>query len=234
MNIIRFAKNAYEPVYDLVRLPVAISIFIVSLAIVSSYTFYVPPNFEEGFLVGRKSYFFATPYAIGFYAHIIGAPIALISGTFQLNRHILQRLPRLHRILGRITIFSTMLLASPGGLIMAFGTNSGRNATLCFVLMSLLTFWFACMTWRTAVARNFKSHRRWASRCYVMLSSAIVLRVIDLFLRGQGVPGPSSYGISIWLSWLPGMLVLEILNHWSVYFPRPSNRAVECQPNQPS
>ena len=94
---------------------------------------------------------------------------------------------------------------------MAFGTHAGRMATLCFVLMSLLTSWFAWMAWRTAVMKNWSAHRRWAWRCYLMLASAIVLRVIDPILRDAGVPDLFSYRFSIWLSWLPALLLFEVL-----------------------
>lgn len=211
MLLSRFAKNSYERFKDLIRLPIALFVLATTVLIVASYAFYFPPNFNEGFLAGRSHYFYATPYAIGFYAHIVGAPVGLVAGTLQMNKTILRRLPYLHRTFGRITIFSTLLLASPGGLIMAFGTHAGRMATLCFVLMSLLTSWFAWMAWRTAVMKNWSAHRHWAWRCYLMLASAIVLRVIDPILRDAGVPDLFSYRFSIWLSWLPALLLFEVL-----------------------
>jgi len=194
---------------NFMALPAAMFVILAAVLIASTYTLYLPPNFAEGFLAGRASYFFSTPYGIGFYAHILGAPLALICGTLQLNQSLLRRFPRVHRILGRIMILSTLMLASPGGFIMAFGTNAGPSAVLCFLLMSLLTAWFAAMSWRMAVQRRFAAHRVWAWRCYLMLVSAVVLRVIDPVLREMGVPDLVSYRLSLWLSWVPSLVIFE-------------------------
>jgi hypothetical protein len=209
--------HAIKSFNEFVRLPIALFVVFATILIVKSYHFYIPPKFNTGFLAGRETYFFSTPYAVGFYLHIVGAPLALIAGTLQFSRTILKRLPKLHRTLGRTAIISTIGFATPGGLIMAFGTRTGSSAVLCFLVMNLLTAWFAWMAWRTAVARRFVDHRRWAWRCYLMLASAILLRIIDPVLRETGVPDLQSYRLSIWLSWLPSLVCYEILHsRWSL------------------
>jgi hypothetical protein len=116
----------------------AIVIFWIGLRIVMVFDSYFPPDFQHGFLAGRQSYFRTSVYGAGFYLHIIGAPIALLSGLTQFSRGLLRWSPGLHRLLGRTYAFSVLFAAAPGGLVIGLRTFAGPSAAVCFVVMSLL------------------------------------------------------------------------------------------------
>lgn len=192
----------------------AIVICWIGLRIVMVFDSYFPPDFQHGFLAGRQSCFRTSFYGAGFYLHIIGAPIALLSGLTQFSRGLLRWSPRLHRLLGRTYAFSVLFAAAPGGLVIGLRTFAGPSAAVCFVVMSLLVSLSTVLAWRAALQRRFTSHRRWMTRSYLLMVSAILLRLIDPALRNAGVPDTLSYQWSVWLSWVPSLVLFELLEHW--------------------
>lgn len=187
----------------------AVAILVIAFRITRTYRFYFPPDFGQGFLRARDAYFWSSLYGVGFYLHIIGAPLALISGLPQFSRLLLRWSPRLHRLLGRIYAVSVLAGAAPGGLIMGFRSFAGIPAWICFTVMSLLVSVFTLLAWRDALRRRIQSHRRWMTRSYLMMVSAVLLRLIDPLLRDLGVPDVPSYVCSLWLSWVPSLVVFE-------------------------
>lgn len=81
----------------------------------------------------------------------------------------------------------------------------------CFLVMSVSTWFFTWKGWRAAKRREFAAHRKWMWRSYLMLVSAVILRLIDPALRHAGVPDLLSYQASVWLSWVPSLGLFEIL-----------------------
>jgi hypothetical protein len=47
-------------------------------------------------------------------------------------------------------------------------------------------------------------------RSYLMMASAVLLRLIDPVLRDLGVSDMPSYVWSLWLSWVPSLLIFEL------------------------
>lgn len=192
----------------------AIAVMVIAFRILGTYGYYFPPDFQNGFLQDRQDYFWSSFYGVGFYLHIAGAPLALISGLPQLSRMVLRWSPRLHRVLGRVYALAVLLAAAPGGFVMGFRSFAGTPALICFTVMSLLVTVFTVLAWRAALRRRFQSHRRWMIRSYLMMVSAILLRLIDPLLRDLGVPDLTSYVSSLWLSWVPSLVIFEVFEHW--------------------
>ena len=84
------------------------------------FGYYFAADLEYGFLRDKRDFFFSSGYFVAFYAHIVGAPVAFISGTLQVSRTLRQHWPRLHRWLGRFYCVSVLVAAAPGGLVMGF------------------------------------------------------------------------------------------------------------------
>ncbi len=148
-----------------------------TVAIVLNYRDYFPANFRSDFLLGRESYFDGA-YAIAFYTHILSGPFCLLAGLVLLSRPIRRRYPAWHRRLGRSMVVCVLVLLTPSGLWMSAYAMTGRVAALGFALLSLATFVAAALGWRAALRRDFVHHERWMQRLYVLLASAVVLRII--------------------------------------------------------
>ena len=171
-----------------------------------SYGDYFPPNFRSDFLLGRSQYFFGA-YQWAFYAHIVSGPFTLIAGLALMSERFRRHVPHWHRRVGRLQIACVLLLLVPSGFWMAWYAARGAMAVAGFATLAVATAATAVMGWRTAVKRRFVEHAQWMQRCYALLCSAVVLRVIggasDLFDAGW------TYPYAAWVSWLLPLMMLE-------------------------
>lgn len=167
---------------------------------------YFPPNFRADFLQGREGYFFHG-YQWAFYAHIVSGPITLVLGLVLLSQKFRRRWPRWHRLLGRVQVALVLLLVTPSGLWMAAYAASGPVAGVGFAALSITTAACAALGWRAAVRRQFEQHRWWMLRCYTLLCSAVVLRLIGG--ASELLEIYWTYPFAAWVSWLAPLAVLE-------------------------
>jgi hypothetical protein len=188
----------------------AVLILKVTLSVTLGYADYFPPNFQSDFLRGRQSYFFES-YQWAFYAHIASGPIALILGVILLSQQFRTRFPKWHRNLGKVQIANVLLLVAPSGLWMARHAQTGPLAGIGFALLAILTAVCACFGWRSAVNRRFAEHRRWMLRCFLLLCSAVIIRLIGGLATVMNVGAIWIYPIAAWLSWLAPLAVFELI-----------------------
>ncbi len=187
--------------------------------ILFNYPSYFPADFESPFLIDREKDFHDI-YRTSFYVHIVSSPIALIIGLFLVSSYSRRWLPRVHRIFGRIQIATVCLTVAPSGIVMSFYALGGVMSTAAFLFLSVLTAATALLGFRSAVIGQFKDHQRWMWRCWILLSSAIVLRLLTMVLSPFGWEPLMLYRFTAWLSWLMPLMVLELTN-WLLMEARP-------------
>lgn len=184
----------------------------VGAMILAPFGYYFAADLEYGFLRDKREFFFSSGYCFAFYAHIIAAPIAFISGTLQVSHTLRQHWPRLHRWLGRLYCISILVAASPGGLVMGFWAYGGLSSQLCFSLLAGLTWIATFLGWCFGRRGNAQCHAKWMMRSYVLLASAICLRMLHPILSGFELSHELTYQLSVWMSWLLPLSVLEMGN----------------------
>jgi len=109
--------------------------------------------------------------------HLISAVIIILAGTLQLIPQIRNRFPVFHRWTGRLYIVTAFTVSLAGLYLMwARGTVGDLPQHLGTSLMAILIMIFALMALRYAVARDFKTHRRWALRLYLVVSASLFIR----------------------------------------------------------
>jgi uncharacterized membrane protein len=183
----------------------------VLVAILSNYPDYLPPNFDSPFLQGREATF-GGAYRVAFYLHIFSAPLVLISGLILLNDYVRRRHSTWHRWLGRVHVVVLLLLVLPSGMVMSQHAFGGSPAVLSFLLLSLTTAGCAIVGVVHARRRQFGRHRRWMLRCYLLICSAVILRLISGAAGLAGAPNPElDYIIAAWSSWLLPLAAYEII-----------------------
>ena len=192
------------------RFAVGSVVLLVGWLILSPYAHYVPPDFGRGFLKNKADYFYSSGYFLGFYAHIFSAPIALACGTLQMSRSIRIGWPRVHRSLGQVYVALVLCLAAPGGVIMATRAYGGASSVVCFALIGVLAWVFTLIAWRKARSGHYAAHGRWMGRSYLMMCSAVMLRLIHYLLQPLGLDPTVTYQTAAWLSWVPSLLALEL------------------------
>ncbi|MCY2977701.1 MAG: DUF2306 domain-containing protein [Planctomycetota bacterium] len=196
----------------------AFFVLMIGASIVVPYVTYFPPNFEKGFLIGKEGYFYSV-YALGFYAHIISAPLVLLIGLIQTSHYVRQRTMQLHRTLGTVYACLVLFLMVPGALTIATKAYGGWVSATAFISLSLLTWVFTFIGWKQAKAGLFFSHARWMKRSFILVCSAVVLRILAVESSKWDVVPEVAYPLIAWLSWVPSLCVFEIATWFSLKRP---------------
>ncbi len=186
----------------------ALLIWKVTLSVVIEYRNYVPPNFESDFLRGREPHFWG-PYRWAFYTHLASGPASLILGTILVSDRFRKSAPAWHRRFGRVQAACVLLLVVPSGLWMAYYAMTGAVAAAGLGTLAVATATCVALGWRSAVMRRFANHRRWMWRTFILLCSAVVLRMIGGLATVAGFDAPWLYPFSTWASWLGPLLLFE-------------------------
>ena len=184
-------------------------IFKVTAAVMLGYVNYFPPNFDSDFLRGREHYFFGA-YQWAFHAHLASGPVSLFLGVILISERFRMRYPQWHRRLGRVQAANVLLLVTPSGLWMAWYTSTGPVAGIGFALLAVLTGTCVARGWRAAVQRRFQVHRRWMWRCFLLLCSAVVLRLLAGLGTLIGVQSLWFDPLVSWASWLIPLGMFEL------------------------
>jgi tetratricopeptide (TPR) repeat protein len=125
--------------------------------------------------------------------HVASAAVIMLAGAVQLVPQVRNRFPVFHRWNGRIYMLSAVTL-SAAGLYMTWIRGSVGDLTqhLSGTLNAILIWGFAALALRYAMARNFKTHRRWALRLFLAVSASWFYR-IGLFLSFLIFKGPFGF-----------------------------------------
>ena len=127
--------------------------------------------------------------------HLFSAVLVILAGMLQLVPQIRERAPSLHRWNGRLYIV-TAFAVSLAGLYMTWvrGSVGDLPQHIGSTLMAVLIMIFAVMALRYALARDFKTHRRWALRLYLVVSASLFIRA-GLFLSFVLNRGPFGFDL---------------------------------------
>ena len=125
--------------------------------------------------------------------HLISAVIIILAGTIQVIPRIRERAPSFHRWNGRLYIVTAFTVSVAGLYMMWFrGTVGDLAQHLGSSLMAVLMMLCAVMALRYAMARDFKTHRRWALRLYLVVSASLFIRA-GIFLSSFLNHGPFGF-----------------------------------------
>jgi uncharacterized membrane protein YozB (DUF420 family) len=181
--------------------------------IVLEYRRYFPPDFTEGFLIEREAYFWGM-YSTAFYLHIATGPIVLLIAVFLMltgaGNEYLNRFAHWHRPLGKLQFVLVVFLLAPTGIVMSVRANTGAIAGAAFFSLSTATaFSMLAAVWRIR-QDNLASHRRWATRCLLLLCSPLLLRLMQGAVITLDFDSQATYPYSAWISWTLPLMIFEI------------------------
>ncbi|SFH54390.1 DUF2306 domain-containing protein [Planctomicrobium piriforme] len=186
----------------------ALLILKVTAAVLLKYVDYFPPNFNSDFLRGREQTFWGS-YQWAFYVHIVSGPVSLLLGLLLLSTAFRRRYPLWHRRLGRIQGLCVLLMVVPSGLWMSFYAAAGPIAATAFASLSLATGFCTASGWRAAMQRHFKEHERWMQRSYLLLCSAVFIRILGGLGTVLEVQSLWFDPIASWVCWVVPLAILE-------------------------
>ena len=125
--------------------------------------------------------------------HVASAVIIMLAGAVQLVPQVRNRFPVFHRWNGRIYLLTAVTL-SVGGLYMTWfrGSVGDLSVHLGSTLNAILIWLCGAMALRYALARDFRTHRRWALRFFLVVSASWFFR-IGFFLALLIFKGPFGF-----------------------------------------
>lgn len=200
-------KTSRIPIYLLWSLMAGLSLFLVYTTLL-----YFSLEDDINFLKVKQNLVHNFAWRFSFYMHISGGVLALGSGPFQFISTIRKRNIQLHRLLGRTYVIGILFIGAPAGLYMAFFANGGPVAGLGFAL--LCTLWVITTAKAVIHARNLqiKEHKQWMVRSFALTFAAVTLRLwVPILSWGFDVPYETTIITTAWLSWVPNILVAELI-----------------------
>ncbi|HEY2784488.1 MAG TPA: DUF2306 domain-containing protein [Fimbriiglobus sp.] len=207
----------YQFLSTVLRWLAVVLILRVLAEILSNYPDYFPPNFDSLFLQGRETTF-AGIYRPAFYVHIFTGPFVLFNGLILLSESVRRRYGGLHRTLGRIQVIVLLAFVLPSSVVMSRHAFGGWPAGLSFVTLSAATA--VCAIVGVGYARNrlYVRHRRWMLRTYVLICSAVALRLISGAAGLVGVSSPEhAYIVAAWCSWVLPLAAFEVVDRCRLF-----------------
>lgn len=147
----------------------------------------------------------------GFYLHISFGGIALLSGFSQFIKKLRDSSITLHRTLGKIYLVS-VAASGVSGLYIAMFATGGIISILGFSSLSMMWLFTSLQAYRAIRNRDIQKHQHWMIRSYALCFAAVTLRLWAPLLQfGFGMEFTIAYRAVSWLSWLPNLLLAEII-----------------------
>ncbi|MCE0538200.1 DUF2306 domain-containing protein [Kineosporia rhizophila] len=155
-------------------------------------------------------------FQVALYVHIFGSALALVLSPIQLSARVRARVPRLHRVTGRIVLLA-ILLGGTSALVIAPANDAGPIGVAGFGLLGLSWLGCAGLALRSVLRRDFAAHRRWAIRTFALTYAAVMLRLwLLVLITAQSAAGVAdqmafdrAYLLVPFLCWVPNLVVAE-------------------------
>lgn len=155
--------------------------------------------------------------------HIAVTAIAVIVAPWQFARRLRDRLPLVHRTMGRIYLV-TGFVGIGTGTVIALGSAQGLVAGAGFLCLGLAWLTVTAVAYRMILVRDYEAHRRWMLRSFALIFGAVTLRIYLPISFALGLEFESSYPVIAWVNWVPNIVLIE----WWIRreAPRPQPRRI--------
>jgi len=144
--------------------------------------------------------------------HVVAAAFSLPACLLLSTKLVIKRTPRFHRWLGRVAATVILFALVPSGLYMSVFAKGGLPSTLGFALSGVIVAVGMVQGVRTARARRFAEHRRWALHVLGQLSVAVISRAMLFAFDAAAVEEQLAYVVSLWLPVVGSLVLVELVS----------------------
>jgi uncharacterized membrane protein len=143
-------------------------------------------------------------------AHIAFGALALLLSPVQLVARVRARVPRLHRVAGRI-VLASIVLGGTAGFVLSWFNVAGPVGTVGFGMLAVLWVTFAVLGLQAIRRGDVQTHRRWMLRAFALTYAAVTLRLWLIALIPVFGDFRTAYLLVPFLSWVPNLVVVELV-----------------------
>lgn len=167
---------------------------------------------NESFLAFKQEYIHIKIWMYSFYIHVFTSILCLAAGMTQFSASLRLKSPRLHRQIGKIYVYSILLINFPVALVMAYYANGFLPSKIAFFILDILWFWFTLKAVIEIKRKNIEGHEKFMIRSYALTFSAITLRTWKFVISSAIDIDPQIlYMIDAWLGFVPNLLIAELI-----------------------
>jgi uncharacterized membrane protein YozB (DUF420 family) len=172
-------------------------------------------KYQSAFLTIKEAAVKTGWYLPAFYCHIIGSSLILFAGFFQFLKAVYNNRP-LHKALGKLYVFGVLFFSAPGAYVMTLFVNRGGWVFASFFVQNTLWVVFTLSAWLLIKKGKVTGHVDMMRRSYALAFAAVTLRfyIWVLTVFGHGVDFANNYIIIAFLSWVPNLIVAELINYY--------------------
>ena len=222
----------------LVRIVLLLALTFFTLLMIRLTLPYTALRSDVSFLRSKQLIYHIRYWRLSFYTHVFTSCLVLVAGFTQFAPRLLVRRPGIHRAMGWVYLVVVTTISGPAAFVMALYANGGMAARASFSLLSVGWVSSTLCAGYFAVRRRFALHGAFMFRSYALTLSAITLRGYTYLIDLTTLPitPRETYILTAWLSWVPNLLVAELLirRGWVEKVYRTRKKAIEGQKDQKS
>ncbi|MCC6726799.1 MAG: DUF2306 domain-containing protein [Saprospiraceae bacterium] len=183
-------------------------IFALLCVLISTYPiFYVVKGDSFGLLTSKTAEQLANMvWKTAFYTHIVPGGVALLVGWAQFSKKWRTKRPDIHRLLGKIYVF-TALPSALAGIYIGIHAVGGPICNAGFVIGGIIWFYTTLQALLKIKQGDVLSHQKHMIFSYATCFGAVTLRFYLPALIAYYHEFEPAYRIVAWMAWLPNIIV---------------------------
>jgi hypothetical protein len=147
---------------------------------------------------------------ICFYIHLPEGSLCLCLPWIGFMRRYSSYARRLHWLMGRLYVYTTIIVVCPTGMYLAIYAKGGLLTTLGFLLQGLLLALYTMKSYQHITGGDVQKHVRYMILSYSVATVVLTFRVLHIAFFMLNVPYQQNYAISQWLGLSLNLLFAEI------------------------
>jgi hypothetical protein len=147
---------------------------------------------------------------ICFYIHLPAGVVCLMAPFVLFARRFLKKALQLHVFIGKIYVWTALILVCPTGLYLALYAKGGFVTQVGFVVQAVLMAVSSWMGYRAILTADKVAHVNFMIRSYAVATVVLTFRILHILFFLLRVPYQENYAISQWLGLCGNLLLAEI------------------------
>ncbi len=211
---------------NIVKVIAIVSLFVFGLLMLNTIRLYTSFKTDVGFLQFKQDIVHNPYWRVFFYIHVFSVSLCLLAGLTQFSNRLLLEQPTIHRFIGKVYVYSTLVINVPACLVLGIFSNGGILGQIGFVVQDFLWAYFTIAAIISIKKKEILKHKNFMVLSYAITTTALTFRLVkNLFYEKSGMPYHLFYGMDVWLSMIVNIgIAIGIIARRKALSTLPSNR----------